>query len=84
MSFVKTSILLCLGALFVAASGCNRTPALAPVIAPVAHPIVNQAPAPVTAEDVRVGREAMPVSEVSLMLRAGTSHAHYDQPGKPI
>jgi hypothetical protein len=75
MSFSKTSILLCLGALFVAASGCNRTPTVAPVVAPVAHPLVNQAPAPLTAEDVRVGREAMPVSEVSLMLRGGTSQA---------
>ncbi len=69
MSFVNTSILLCLGALFVAASGCNR----ARVITPIPQPVVNAAPAPLTAEDVRIGREAMPLSEVSFMLRGGTS-----------
>ena len=69
MSFVNTSILLCLGALFVAASGCNR----ARVITPIPQSVVNAAPAPLTAEDVRIGREAMPLSEVSFMLRGGTS-----------
>jgi hypothetical protein len=59
MAFAKTSIPLCLGALFVAASGCNRTPVVAPI----------------TVEDVRIGREAMPISEVALMLRGGTSQA---------
>lgn len=46
-----------LAALFFLGQACKRTPAT-----------VAQ-----TAEDVRIGRQAMPISEVSLMLRGGTS-----------
>jgi hypothetical protein len=50
-----------LAALFFLGQACKRTPAtVAPTVAQ-------------TAEDVRIGRQAMPISEVSLMLRGGTS-----------
>lgn len=46
---------ICLGFALLVLSGCNR--------APVAVPL--------TAEDVRIARQAMPLSDVSLMLRSG-------------
>jgi hypothetical protein len=45
----------CLGFAFLILSGCNRAPA----------------PMPLTAEDVRIARQAMPLTDVSLMLRSG-------------
>lgn len=45
----------CLGFAFLILSGCNRAPA----------------PVPLTAEDVRIARQAMPLNDVSLMLRSG-------------
>ena len=49
----------CLGFAFLILSGCNRAPAPTPV------------PMPLTAEDVRIARQAMPLNDVSLMLRSG-------------
>jgi hypothetical protein len=45
----------CLAFVFLILSGCNRAPA----------------PVPLTAEDLRIARQAMPLSDVSLMLRSG-------------
>jgi hypothetical protein len=45
----------CLGFAFLILAGCNRAPA----------------PVPLTAEDLRLARQAMPLSDVSLMLRSG-------------
>jgi hypothetical protein len=45
----------CLGSALIILSGCNRPPA----------------PAPLTVEDLRIARQAMPLSDVSLMLRSG-------------
>jgi hypothetical protein len=47
--------LKCLGLAFLILSGCNRAPVVVPL----------------TAEDLRMARQAMPLSDVSLMLRSG-------------
>jgi hypothetical protein len=47
--------LKCVSFAFLALSSCNRAPA----------------PVPLTAEDLRVARQAMPLTNVSLMLRSG-------------
>lgn len=47
--------LTCLGYALIILSGCNRTPVSAPL----------------TAEDLRIARQAMPLSDVSLMSRSG-------------
>ena len=53
-----------LGALLLAGQACSHPPPVTPI---VARPVAP------TAEDVRVGRQAMPISEVSFMLSGGTS-----------
>jgi hypothetical protein len=58
------AIALLWGLLF-AGQACNRAPT-------VATPVATPAPA-ATAEDVRIGRQAMPIDEVSFLLRGGTS-----------
>lgn len=45
----------CLGVAFLLLSGCNRAPA----------------PVPLTADDLRIARQALPLNDVSLMLRSG-------------
>ena len=47
--------LKCLGFALLILSGCNRPPT----------------PVPLTAEDLRIARQSMPLSDVSLMLRSG-------------
>jgi hypothetical protein len=82
MSLANTSIRLCLGALFVAASSCNRSPVvklLAPTV-PAPTPVALAAPAraPVqdsrpTALDMKIAQNAMSLSELALRLRGGDS-----------